>query len=341
MRVCCHRALAVGGVALLVVGGSAAAATSPDRASERVAIDAYLAYARATARTAAPGAQHDVDSYAAQVASACPNVLAPIEAGGPDNFDWPVLGELFDEAHFDLDLAARRALRSPFQRFSSRVGALSWSTRGTKAAIKQSLALERRALVQRQSDFCSDARAVAANPDVAPQATAQFVTRATRTDNAAGLMRFERVLRRRADARQQGLLDKISTMLFDAQIRLVDLDTARQTKLFGALGLPTPWRMIGDDRDAESNARNMVSEVESCFTGTEDYSQCRTPPNTGLPLGSGPGQVEVTDATKTSYTVVGHSRSGTDFAVVRGSDGSARRTCTRPGVAQCKGGGIW
>ena len=85
----------------------------------------------------------------------------------------------------------------------------------------------------------------------------------------------------------------------------------------------------------------MVSQVESCFTETEDYSQCRTPPNTGLPLGSGPGQVEVTDATKTSYTVVGHSRSGTDFAVRRGSDGSASRTCTRPGVAQCKAGGVW
>ena len=52
-------------------------------------------------------------------------------------------------------------------------------------------------------------------------------------------------------------------------------------------------------------------------------------------------QVEVTDATKTSYTVVGHSRSGTDFAVRRASDGSASRTCTRPGVAQCRAGGIW
>ena len=332
--------LAGGAIAVLVASGAAATATSPDRASEKVAVDAYLRYARAT-RAAAPAAQHNVDAYTTQVSSSCPNVLAPIEAGGPDNFDWPVLDKLFDEAHFDLDFVARRAFRAALKRFSSKAGALHWSAPAARKTIKDSLELERRALGQRQSDLCADARAVAANPDVAPPAAGAFVAAATRTANAAGLIGLERVLRRHANARQRQLLDAITSMFFEQQIELTDLDTARQQKLFAALGLATPWKMIRQDVDAESNARNMVSQVESCFTETEDYSRCRTPPNTGLPLGSGPGQVEVTDATKTSYTVVGHSRSGTDFAVRRASDGSARRTCTRPGVAQCKAGGVW
>src|SRR5438132_3410735 len=61
----------------------------------------------------------------------------------------------------------------------------------------------------------------------------------------------------------------------------------------------------GQDADAKSNARNMVSQVESCFATEQDYTKCQTAaqlPNTGLDIGTGAGQVSVTAATASSYT---------------------------------------
>src|SRR3954454_14074114 len=101
------------------------------------------------------------------------------------------------------------------------------------------------------------------------------------------------------------------------------------------LRLPCPQNIMESDAHAQSNARNMVSQVESCYTDTQDYSRCRNPQNTRLPTGSGPGQVEVASATKDSYVVVAHSASGTDFSISKSSAGRITRTCNRPKVAAC------
>src|SRR2546423_8750462 len=52
----------------------------------------------------------------------------------------------------------------------------------------------------------------------------------------------------------------------------------------------------GQDADAKSNARNMVSQVESCFATEQAYANCDSSTelgNTGLSYGSTPGQVQV------------------------------------------------
>ena len=104
------------------------------------------------------------------------------------------------------------------------------------------------------------------------------------------------------------------------------------------------------DSKAQSNARNMVSEVEACFTDTEDYSKCNSASELNsdgsmmefdVPYGTGPGRARVSRATKTSYTVDSHSRSGNHFYVVHLSDGLTVRKCTTRGRGLCRHSGRW
>src|SRR3954453_14175195 len=47
--------------------------------------------------------------------------------------------------------------------------------------------------------------------------------------------------------------------------------------ILAAIALPAflGQRQKGQDSDAKSNARNLVSQVESCFTDTQAYGQCQ------------------------------------------------------------------
>src|SRR3954451_20453637 len=95
------------------------------------------------------------------------------------------------------------------------------------------------------------------------------------------------------------------------------------------------------DAEAKANARRLVSEVEVCFVDNAAYTGCEKPPGTKLPLGSGPGQVEVTKAATATYTAVAHSESGANFTIAKGSDGSVERSCDKPGAGGCNGDGGW
>jgi type IV pilus assembly protein PilA len=98
------------------------------------------------------------------------------------------------------------------------------------------------------------------------------------------------------------------------------------------------------DAQAKSDVRNLVSTVESCYADQQTYESCRTAQSlgdTGLKLGPGPGQVEVATATAESYEVVGHSRSGNDFKIVKQPGGALERRCTAPDKGGCPAGGVW
>ena len=95
------------------------------------------------------------------------------------------------------------------------------------------------------------------------------------------------------------------------------------------------------DAEAKANARNLVAEVETCFVDQQDYSMCKQPAGTKLPLGSGPGQVEVSAAATATYTVVAHSKSGTNFEVKKDDRGAVTRSCDKDGQGGCKAGGSW
>ncbi|MDT5011613.1 MAG: type pilus assembly protein PilA [Mycobacterium sp.] len=116
--------------------------------------------------------------------------------------------------------------------------------------------------------------------------------------------------------------------------------------ILAAIALPTflGQQKKGQDASAKSDARNLVSHVESCFADTQDYSSCQTAnlTQTGLNLGTGAGQVEVSAVGTSGYLVTGHSQSGNAFMIARdGTTGVISRTCTTVNVGGCKASGSW
>ena len=113
--------------------------------------------------------------------------------------------------------------------------------------------------------------------------------------------------------------------------------------ILAAIALPAflGQRAKGQDGEAKSNARNLVSQVESCYAQKQDYGDCDTIAtlgNTGLPLSdtspaSKSGNVAVTAADQDSYTVVASSKSGNTFNIVKKDDGTSDRTCSTTGGA--------
>jgi type IV pilus assembly protein PilA len=111
-----------------------------------------------------------------------------------------------------------------------------------------------------------------------------------------------------------------------------------------ALPLFAGKKDLAQDTDAKSNARNLVSYMDSCYTAKEDFTKCQTQADSeanDLDWGSGPGQVSVTDATRTSYEVTAVSSATTGgsnnrFMIARSIGAAPQRTCT--GTAACKSG---
>ena len=108
--------------------------------------------------------------------------------------------------------------------------------------------------------------------------------------------------------------------------------------ILAAIALPAflGQQKKGQDASAKSDARNVVSSVQSCFAETQDYAKC----DTGAELeatGSKPGvkvdgtgaTVAITAGTPTGgYTVAATSKSGGTFSIITAADGSTTRTCS-------------
>src|SRR5204863_5863085 len=70
----------------------------------------------------------------------------------------------------------------------------------------------------------------------------------------------------------------------------------------------------GYDASAKSNARNMVSQLESCYVDAQNYGQCAAEvTSSGLPQGTGTGQVEYSSSGADGCVLVGHSETGCNF----------------------------
>ena len=110
--------------------------------------------------------------------------------------------------------------------------------------------------------------------------------------------------------------------------------------ILAAIALPAflGQQKKGQDADAKSNARNMVSQVESCAADNGgDYSNCAAPANTGLNVGAGPGQVKVDSVSATGYAVTAASKSTNTFTITKdGTTGVSTRTCATHGQGGCK-----
>ena len=90
--------------------------------------------------------------------------------------------------------------------------------------------------------------------------------------------------------------------------------------ILAAIALPAflGQREKGQDSSAKSDARNIVSHVESCYTSTQDYSQCGDTStdvvDSGLDMGTGAGQVHVNATGVSSYSVVATSKANSGGA---------------------------
>ena len=119
--------------------------------------------------------------------------------------------------------------------------------------------------------------------------------------------------------------------------------------ILAAIALPTflGQRAKGQDASAKSNARNIVSQVESCFATTETYTSCgASDPGFdagGISMGSGPDAVSIANNVGTTgYTVTATSKSGNTFAIEKAATGTTRTCSTTSGTS--KGGcnsGSW
>jgi type IV pilus assembly protein PilA len=103
--------------------------------------------------------------------------------------------------------------------------------------------------------------------------------------------------------------------------------------ILAAIALPNflGQRTKAQDSSAKSDARNMVSQMESCYTDANTYTGCPGSA-TGLTIGSGKGQVQATPSSDgTGYTVVAHSQSDNLFTITKAADGTISRTCSGSG----------
>ena len=126
--------------------------------------------------------------------------------------------------------------------------------------------------------------------------------------------------------------------------------------ILAAIALPAflGQQKKGDDANAKSNARNLASQIESCYTNTEDYRQCVPDANkklaledTGLPISatdppaSKSGEVNASSSADTSYLITAESKSGVKFTITKTAGGAANRACTPASTGGCKSDSTW
>ncbi len=112
--------------------------------------------------------------------------------------------------------------------------------------------------------------------------------------------------------------------------------------ILAAIALPSmiSQQQKAQDTDAKSNARQLVTAVESCYATEVTYLNCTSAKmgaESGLSIGSAKGQVDVAVADATSYTVTAKSKSGGTFTITRPTTGPLQRGCSG-GTKGCSGG---
>jgi type IV pilus assembly protein PilA len=108
--------------------------------------------------------------------------------------------------------------------------------------------------------------------------------------------------------------------------------------ILAAIALPSflGQQKKAQDTSAKSNARNAVSQVESCYADEQAYSpNClAADASSGVLAGKGLGSATepiVVTGTATTYVVTATSKSGNTFIITKAADGTTARTCTVTG----------
>ena len=112
--------------------------------------------------------------------------------------------------------------------------------------------------------------------------------------------------------------------------------------ILAAIALPAflGQQKKGQDASAKSDARNAVSQMESCFTDNETYVGCDDTA-TLAPAGLDTTKVTASDQTVDGYTITATSKSGNVFTAKKTGGGPVAKTCTTTGTAGCPSSGTW
>ena len=112
--------------------------------------------------------------------------------------------------------------------------------------------------------------------------------------------------------------------------------------ILAAIALPAflGQRQKGQDAEAKSNVRNLVSHMESCFTTSETYVGCNATQadiaSSGLPLST----MVISAQSTTDYTIVGTSKSSNKFTYAKTATGVSK-SCTPVGGGGGCNAGTW
>jgi type IV pilus assembly protein PilA len=104
--------------------------------------------------------------------------------------------------------------------------------------------------------------------------------------------------------------------------------------ILAAIALPSflGQQKKGQDSSAKSNARNAVTQMESCYTDTQTYAGCGA-----AVTAAGITDTVISGDTATGYVVTATSKSANTFIITKKADGTTERTCTGTGGG-CNGG---
>jgi type IV pilus assembly protein PilA len=108
--------------------------------------------------------------------------------------------------------------------------------------------------------------------------------------------------------------------------------------ILAAIALPAflGQRAKSQDASAKSDARNLVSQIESCYTTTNDYQVCEEGDTALDTEGIDMGKSTVTSGAQRSFNVTSTSDSGNTFTISKTNGAAPVRSCSSAGTT--KGG---
>ncbi len=226
-------------VALFVVSSGSAAAAPVDVASEHVAVRAFDRYLRGRIADV-PAARQLENAFVASITASCQGVLTPVFRLPQGSLKPDTVLAFIEEISGDLTVEIDAASHGRLARMTRALSHLPWSSKRTKATVTRFLDAQHRLLSLAPSNLCADANALAANPQVTPPGTLQWVatlgtaSRATTAGNAA----FLKMLGRFADASDAPVFKDIAGLPKRFVRAYKPLLKAAATKLLTTLGFP-------------------------------------------------------------------------------------------------------
>ena len=116
--------------------------------------------------------------------------------------------------------------------------------------------------------------------------------------------------------------------------------------ILAAIALPAflGQKQKGQDSEAKSTARNLASQIESCYANNGAYTSCAPAGNNieNNPTGLDLSRTTVSGLGADSYTIVTNSQAtGQSFTIAKTNGGAAVRNCDVDGKGGCPSTGNW